>query len=69
MDKDDALTIRAEDKCESVHFVFESPATERLSEFELKLMNIDSEHLSVPEKDYAVNVSAMASLNRSLHCT
>ncbi|XXQ31642.1 Proliferating cell nuclear antigen [Plasmodiophora brassicae] len=60
MDSKDSVTIRADDRPDSIHFVFEAPNTERLSEFELKLMDIDSEHLAVPEQEYAVEVSMPA---------
>eukprot|EP00123_Amoebidium_parasiticum_P004132 comp15416_c0_seq1/m.12364 comp15416_c0_seq1/g.12364 ORF comp15416_c0_seq1/g.12364 comp15416_c0_seq1/m.12364 type:complete len:263 (-) comp15416_c0_seq1:426-1214(-) len=49
---DDVLTIKAEDDADTVKFVFESPNQEKVSEYELKLMEIDSEHLGIPEIDY-----------------
>ncbi|GJD06928.1 Proliferating cellular nuclear antigen 1 [Galdieria sulphuraria] len=38
-------------KC--AEFVFESQSQDRLSEFELKLMDIDSEHLGIPDTKYS----------------
>eukprot|EP00918_Siedleckia_nematoides_P057719 GHVU01125812.1.p1 GENE.GHVU01125812.1~~GHVU01125812.1.p1 ORF type:complete len:166 (-),score=30.82 GHVU01125812.1:155-652(-) len=37
-------------------FVFESPNDDRMSDFDLKLMQIDQEHLGVPEAEFDVTV-------------
>lgn len=37
-------------------FMFETPNQERISDFELKLMDIDSEQLGIPDTDYAATV-------------
>ena len=37
---------------EVVTFMFESPNQEKISDFEMKLMVIDSEHLGIPETEY-----------------
>merc|ERR1711881_581213 len=50
---DDVITIKAEDDAEVVTFMFESPNQEKISDFELKLMVIDSEHLGIPETEYS----------------
>lgn len=34
---------------------------DRVSDFELKLMDIDSEHLGIPDTDYAANITMPAS--------
>jgi len=49
---EDIVTLKAEDNGENVTFVFESPKQTRVSHFALKLMDIDSEHLGIPETDY-----------------
>jgi len=49
---DDIITLKAEDNGETVTFMFESPKQTRVSHFALKLMEIDSEHLGIPETDY-----------------
>ena len=46
---DDSVTIKADDDGDTASFVFESKKGERYSEFELKLMDIDAEHLGIPE--------------------
>lgn len=48
--KDDAVTIKAEDEgADTAEFMFESAKGDRITTFELTLMDIDSEHLGVPE--------------------
>lgn len=41
--------------------MFESPNQERISDFELKLMDIDSEQLGIPDTDYAATVKMPSS--------
>jgi len=49
---DDIITIKADDQGDNVTFIFESPKQHRLSHFSLKLMDIDSEHLGIPDTEY-----------------
>jgi proliferating cell nuclear antigen len=58
---DDQLTVRAEDAPDVVNLVFESPNTERISEYDIKLMDIDQEHLGIPETDYAASITLPSS--------
>ncbi|KAL4448812.1 hypothetical protein ABPG77_007529, partial [Micractinium sp. CCAP 211/92] len=51
--KEDVITIKAEDGGDTVTFLFETPNQERVSEFELKLMDITSENLGIPETEYS----------------
>lgn len=53
---DDAVILRHEDDGDTVSFVFENASEDRLSEFEMKLMQIEQEHLGVPESDFQVTV-------------
>ena len=53
---DDAITMRAEDGADVVTFLFESPTGERISEFELKLMDITTENLGIPDTEYSATV-------------
>jgi len=48
----DIITMKAEDSGDSVTFMFESPQLTRISHFSLKLMDIDSEHLGIPDTEY-----------------
>jgi len=49
---DDSVTIKCPDNTETVTFVFESPKNERVNEYEMKLMDIDGDHLGIPETEY-----------------
>ncbi|RDY09238.1 Proliferating cell nuclear antigen [Mucuna pruriens] len=49
---DDIVTIKADDGSDTVTFMFESPTQDKISDFEMKLMDIDSEHLGIPEAEY-----------------
>ncbi|CAA0824110.1 Proliferating cell nuclear antigen 2 [Striga hermonthica] len=49
---DDIITINADDGSNMVTFMFESPTQDKIADFELKLMDIDSEHLGIPEAEY-----------------
>lgn len=50
---DDTITIKAGDNADTVTFMFESPNQEKVSDYEVKLMDLDSEHLGIPETDYS----------------
>ncbi|KAL3647343.1 hypothetical protein CASFOL_008311 [Castilleja foliolosa] len=49
---DDIVTIKADDGTDTVTFMFESPSQDKIADFEMKLMDIDSEHLGIPETEY-----------------
>ena len=38
-------------------FMFESPNQEKVSDYEMKLMNLDQEHLCIPETDYSAIIN------------
>eukprot|EP00382_Lankesteria_abbotti_P002863 CAMPEP_0113847456 /NCGR_PEP_ID=MMETSP0372-20130328/1882_1 /TAXON_ID=340204 /ORGANISM="Lankesteria abbotti" /LENGTH=262 /DNA_ID=CAMNT_0000816731 /DNA_START=75 /DNA_END=863 /DNA_ORIENTATION=+ /assembly_acc=CAM_ASM_000359 len=50
--QDDSVIIRHADDSDTVTFVFEGAAEDRMSDFDLKLMNIESDHLGVPETKF-----------------
>merc|ERR1719245_1948385 len=56
----DSVEMRYKEDGEDVDFVFKSQNEERVSHFSLKLMEIDAEHLGIPETDYqtCVNMSS-----------
>lgn len=58
---DDIVTIKAQDNADTVTFVFESPNQEKVSDYEMKLMNLDQEHLGIPETDYSCIVKLPSS--------
>jgi len=53
----DILTLKAEDAPDSVNLTFESAESDRISEYDIKLMDIDQEHLGIPETQYAATIS------------
>merc|ERR1711992_339456 len=50
---EDGITIKAGDNADVVTFMFESPNGEKVSDYEMKLMDLDTEHLGIPETDYS----------------
>merc|ERR1712205_218030 len=57
---DDIITMKAEDEADTVMFMFESPDQDKIADFEMKLMDIDSEHLGIPETDYTAVIKMPA---------
>jgi len=53
---DDVITLKSEEDTDNLSMHFESPNQDRVSEFELKLMDIESEHLGIPETEYKCHV-------------
>jgi len=49
---EDIITLKAKDSADTVSFMFEHPKQTRISHFSLKLMDIDSEHLGIPDTEY-----------------
>jgi len=49
----DTVTMKAQDNADTVTFMFESQNHEKVSDYEMKLMNLDQEHLGIPETDYS----------------
>lgn len=54
---EDSVTLRAWDNPESVIFIFESPNQNELREYEMKLINMDQEHLGIPVRPFYLKVS------------
>ena len=54
---EDILTLKAEDAPDVVNLVFENAESDRLSEYDIKLMDIDQEHLGIPETEYAATIT------------
>merc|ERR1712007_54886 len=50
----DSLKLRWQNDADSVSFQCETGDDDRISEFDLKLMQIESEHMEVPEQHYKV---------------
>jgi len=49
---EDIITMKADDEGEAINFMFETQNLDKISDFEMKLMNIDSEHLGIPDTEY-----------------
>ncbi|KAJ6424874.1 hypothetical protein OIU84_025613 [Salix udensis] len=58
---DDIITIKGDDGSDTVTFMFESPTQDKIADFEMKLMDIDSEHLGIPEAEYQAIVTMPSS--------
>lgn len=53
---DDIITLKSTEAAEILTMVFESSKQDRISDFDMKLMEIDSEHLGIPETEYSCTV-------------
>jgi len=56
MTSKDSLSIQAQDDGDIITFGFESQDQKRVSQFELKLNDIDAEQLGIPDTDYGTTV-------------
>ena len=57
----DTITLRAEDSGECLSLVFENEKADRISEFELKLIELEAEHLDIPEEESQASITLGAS--------
>lgn len=48
----DSCTLRSTEQSDSLTMVFESPKGDRVSDFELKLLEIESERMGIPKTEY-----------------
>ena len=58
---DDIITLKAEDNGDMLTLMFESEKDGRVSDFDLKLMSIESEQLGIPDQDYSAEAKIPAS--------
>lgn len=58
---DDSLTIKADENADLLGFTFENPTNNRISEFNVKLMDVDADHLGIPETNYSAVVKLPSS--------
>jgi proliferating cell nuclear antigen len=65
---EDILTLKAADAPDVLNLVFESSDSDRISEYDLKLMDIDQEHLGIPDTDYEATITMPAAEFRRI-CT
>ncbi|WWC92501.1 proliferating cell nuclear antigen (pcna) [Kwoniella dendrophila CBS 6074] len=57
----DVVTLKAPDDADSLGLVFESPKEDRVGEYEMKLMDIDQEHLGIPDTQYDATITMSSS--------
>ena len=51
---EDTVTLRAWDNPDNIIFIFESQNMEKVAEYEMKLINMDQEHLGIPVKSLSL---------------
>lgn len=51
------MTLKAADDADSLGLIFESPKEDRVGEYEMKLMDIDQEHLGIPDTQYDATIT------------
>lgn len=65
---EDIITIKAQDNADTVTFVFESPEQDKVSDYEMKLMNLDQEHLGIPVSKTQRGSQGKEASNQSSFC-
>uniref|UniRef100_A0A8C4X2N8 DNA sliding clamp PCNA n=1 Tax=Erpetoichthys calabaricus TaxID=27687 RepID=A0A8C4X2N8_ERPCA len=50
---EDIITLRAEDNADTLSLIFETLNQEKVSDYEMKLMDLDVEQLGIPEQEYS----------------
>lgn len=60
-DPSDSITLQADHDPSTLKLIFKNPKTQRSTEFSLNLIQLDVEHLSIPETDY----SSLVTINSS----
>ena len=58
---DDSIILRAEDEASVLTLVFTGKNNEKMCEFNLNLLTLDSEHLGIPEQEYSAEVKMSSS--------
>ena len=49
----DIITLQSIERADTLTFTFESEDQEKVADYEMKLMNLDQEHLGIPDTEYA----------------
>ncbi|KAL9657599.1 hypothetical protein ABK040_012679 [Willaertia magna] len=57
---DDSITLKSSDNADTLTLNFENKAGDRMSEFEMKLVEIDAEPLGIPEPEYTAEIQMPA---------
>jgi proliferating cell nuclear antigen len=53
---DDQVTLKAGDNNDVLNLLYESPSTDRIAEYEMKLMDIDVDQLGIPDTAYDASI-------------
>ncbi|PWN28443.1 putative proliferating cell nuclear antigen [Jaminaea rosea] len=64
---DDVVTLKKDDDGDNLNLVFEAKNSDRVAEYDMKLLDIDSEHLGIPDTQYEA-VVRMSSAEFSRIC-
>ncbi|KAJ7265962.1 proliferating cell nuclear antigen, N-terminal domain-containing protein [Mycena haematopus] len=54
---DDECTLKAADEADVLNLVYEAKNSDRIAEYDMKLMDIDSDTLGIPDTDYDAEVA------------
>ncbi|KAG6328741.1 hypothetical protein ID866_10349 [Astraeus odoratus] len=57
---DDIVTIKAADDADVLNLLYEARHSDRIAEYDMKLMDIDAESLSIPDTEYDARVTMPA---------
>jgi len=58
---DDEVTLRADGANDNLSLMFQNTKTDRMGEYEMRLMDIDQEHLGIPETVYDATIELPSS--------
>ncbi|KAF5349914.1 hypothetical protein D9756_009306 [Leucocoprinus leucothites] len=58
---DDMVTLKAADEADVLNLVYEAKNSDRIAEYDMKLMDIDSDQLGIPDTEYEARVTMPAS--------
>lgn len=58
---DDSIVLRAEDEASVLTLVFTGKANEKMCEFNLNLLTLDSEHLGIPDQEHSAEIKMSSS--------
>ncbi|KFA66309.1 hypothetical protein S40285_01910 [Stachybotrys chlorohalonatus IBT 40285] len=67
-ENEDVLTLKAEDAPASLNLTFESQSRDRVSEYDLNLIDIDQDQMAIPETEYSATITMPSSEFRRI-CT
>merc|ERR1712232_83688 len=53
---EDTITLKAQDDPDTISFMFENKNQDKIMDFDMKLMDIDSENLGIPDQEYKAKI-------------